>query len=122
MLNIKKLLTKILDMLNINALTFTKAQSASTANIVARRVGHVVTVNGYISGMSLASGENHIGTISVSGYLPAASVRTYCNVGANAYSVGTLSYLVMSTDGKLYITTSNTGSNKVAYFSFSYSR
>ena len=122
MLNVKKLLTQILNMLTINALTFTKAQSGSNAEIIARRSGHVVTVNGFITGLTLTSGENHIGNISASGWYPVGAIRTVCSVGANAYSMGTVSYLAMTTSGGLYVTTSNTGSGKAVYFSFSYER
>lgn len=94
------------------------AQSGATSSLVIKQCGKVVSVNGFITGLTLTS-STYIGKISgVSN--PASYLRLYANVGWNAYSPGTVSYLTVDTDGSIGITTSETGSNKAVYFSLTY--
>ena len=51
---------------------------------------------------------------------PASYLRSYANVGTNAYSPGTVSYLAVDTNGSISISTSQTGSNMAIYFSLTY--
>lgn len=90
--------------------------------LVARRHGKTVTINGYVSNMTFtANTEVLIGTVNTSIGRPVTngSVRTLCNIGSNAYSVGTVGYLIIQKDGKIYAKSAYSGTGAV-YFSCSY--
>lgn len=116
MLNLKKLLTKILDRITVKTGTFTKSQSGSTAGFEVKSFGRIAVINGYISGVTLtANTATVIG--SISGVpLPTTAVRTVCSVGGNAYSMGTSSYVYVNEQGAVGVTSSNGGSGKSIYF------
>ena len=120
MLNIKKLMTKTLNSFVPKTGTFTKSQSASSSSIFVRQYGKVVSVNGYINGVTTtANAETQIGTLSNIG-LPTEHIRALCSVGANGYSMGTPSYMSISVSGAVAVTSSNGGSGKAIYFNITY--
>lgn len=120
MLNIKKLMTKTLNSFVPKTGTFTKSQSASSPGIFVRQYGKVVVVNGYITDVTMtANAETQIGTLSNIG-LPTSAVRALCSVGANAYSMGTPSYVTILVSGAVVVTSSNGGSGKAIYFNITY--
>ena len=115
MLNLKKLLTKVLDRISVKTGTFTKSQSGSTASFEVKRMGSICVLNGYISGVTTtANSETQIGTIS-GVPLPTTAVRTICSVGNASYSIGTPSYMYIGTDGGVLVTSSNGGSGKAIF-------
>ena len=94
--------------------------STGTSNLTVRQSGKTVYVGGWVSNATItANAEVKIADISgVS--LPSDVVRTFCNVGSNAYSVGTVSYISLGTSGGLYVNSSNGGTGKAIYFDICY--
>lgn len=93
---------------------------AISTYLLARRSGRTITINGYIANISFtANTATLIGNVNTTVGRPHDSVRTLCNVGANAYSVGTLGYLIVQQDGNIYVTTAYEGTGAV-YVSLSY--
>ena len=120
MLNQKILDTKLMDKVTVKFGTFTKSQVGMTNNIVVRQFGEVVTINGWVSNATLtANTATKIGEIS-NVTMPPEVIRTYCNVGGNAYQVGTLSYIGLGTNGEIGVTSSNGGSGKAIFFEMAY--
>ena len=104
--------------------TFTQASGQSiTDYLLIRQSGHVVSVWGYLNNVTISSGTTIIGTISnVS--LPADAVRTHCNIGANAYTIGTIAYIGIGTSGnvEIFSPSGGVGSGKTIYFAVSWIR
>ena len=99
--------------------TVTAAQSGSSvANFAVRQSGNVVTVNGYISGLTInANTYTHIATVSgISS--PPYIVRARGAAGNNAYTTGNDAYIEMGTDEKIYVYAA--GASNTVYVSFSY--
>lgn len=93
---------------------------AISTYFLARRSGRTITINGYIANISFtANTATLIGNVNTTVGRPHESVRTLCNVGANAYTVGTLGYLIVQQDGNIYVTTAYEGTGAV-YVSLSY--
>ena len=105
--------------IEIEAVPFTPA-SGITNNLFIRKSGRTVTINGYCSGATF-SGAN-VSTVlgTLSDYYPPYTIRALCAIGANAYSVGTLGYVALDTNGKLYVSSSSAQSNRSVYFSIAY--
>lgn len=97
--------------------TFTKAQSASTEHLVIRQFGNVVSINGYLSGLTLNSNaETFLGTVSdVS--MPEDAIRIRGAAGSQPYSVQNDAYFYLDVDGKLHVTCSG---GQAVYLSISY--
>ena len=120
-LSSKYALKSVVDELNTNlsvksgSLTQASGQSLSSS-LTIRQSGHVIAVFGFINNVSIPTTATIdigiIGNVS----LPANAVRTVGSVGANAYSMGAPSYIVIGTDGKLSVRTSATGSNMAIFF------
>lgn len=94
--------------------------ATGTSQIFVRQYGNVVCIGGWVSNATLtANTRTKIADITGISYPPDV-VRAFCNVGANAYSVGTLSYISLSTSGELTVTSSNGGTGKAIYFDICY--
>lgn len=89
--------------------------------LIIRKHGRTVTVNGYITGINFTgSGSVTIGIINEN-LRPKEVIRTLCNCGANAYSVGTLGYMAISNDtGEIKVSTSYTNASGAVYVSCAY--
>lgn len=120
MLDIKKLLTKICDSMRLKTATFTAAQSGISNNLFIRQRCGIVTIYGWLGNATItANTETHLGTLSGI-QLPNTNIRLVGSVGSNAYTMGTASYVMIATDGKIMVTSSNGGSGKAVYFNASY--
>ena len=99
--------------------TVTAAQSgANVVNFAVRQSGNVVTVNGYISGLTIdANTYTHIATVSGIS-LPPYIIRARCAAGNNAYTTGNDAYIEFNPDGKISIYAA--GASNTIYVSFSY--
>lgn len=94
--------------------------TTGTSNITVRQSGNTVYIGGWVNNATLTANTN-VKIADISGVsLPPDGVRAFCNVGANAYSVGTLSYITLNTSGELYVTSSNGGTGKAIYFDLCY--
>lgn len=100
--------------------TVTMKVPANSPHLLVRQVGHVVSIWGYMDGMSLpANTETQIAQISgVS--LPADNVRLRGSIANAAYSVGSDAYIVVSTNGIIAVNPSAAGST--IYFNATYIR
>lgn len=90
-------------------------QSVNVSNLKIVQYGKIVVMFGFITNVNITSSNTNqtIGTIR-DVPAPSTAVRTYCNVGDNAYSIGAVSYLYIGTDG-IVIKTSSAGSGKAVY-------
>lgn len=110
--------------LEIKTGTFTQASGQTIGNyLLIRQSGHVVSVWGYINNVNVASGAQVIGAISgVS--LPAAVVRTTCQISNAAYTLGAFAYMGITPSGDIELTpqSGSVGSGKTIYFNASWIR
>lgn len=91
-----------------------------TSHLLVRQYEHVVTIYGYIDGMSL-SANTSVEMAQISGIsLPADTVRIRGAVGTNAYSVGNDAYIAINTTGIISVTPSTSGNT--IYFNAAYIR
>jgi hypothetical protein len=80
------------------------AHGSASNNLFIKQSGHVVSINGFVSGLSsLVAGENTIGTFSgVS--MPPSIIRAIASLASNAWSNGDTVYCAVGTDGSIGIT------------------
>ena len=113
---------QIKELITVKSGSFTLDETQSGANknsFQIRQVGKVVTVQGYISGLTLTAGTNTaIGIISgVS--LPSTELRLIANQTTAAYAMGNIIYVYMNnTTGAISLTPKTT--DDTVSFSFSY--
>ena len=98
----------------------TDIPSGATNNLTVRQSGNVVSVWGYINGLSLSANTQtkiaKIGTVS----LPNNAVRTLCMVSSAAYLPGTVAYLIIDTNGEIAVNCPEAASNKSVLFNATY--
>jgi hypothetical protein len=88
-----------------------------STSLRARRFGKVVCLNGFTN-VSI-SGQTNLGTLP-SGYRPYDIIRGFCNVGPNAYSLSTMAYVSVGTNGVVTVTPPNSNSYASVYMSLSW--
>lgn len=88
--------------------------------LVIRRHGRTVTINGYMGNIDFSKGTVTIGKINDEIGVPTTVIRTLCNCGSNAYTVGTLGYMVIDASGTINVTSAYTGTSGAIYVSCSY--
>ena len=88
--------------------------------LVIQQFGKVVTLNGYIDGVSISSANSKIGQIPSNIDKPIDVIRSVCNVGNNAYEVGHQGYLSILTNGDIYCSVSASGTYTAMYVSLAY--
>lgn len=81
--------------------------------------GNTVTINGYMSGLSLSTSDTLVGTLPNTIGKPQTTIRTICAVGDAAYVAGNIGYLNIGTNGKIYVQTKS-GTASVFYVSCAY--
>jgi hypothetical protein len=92
--------------------------TATYGQLVAARSGNVVTLNGYNT--TSINGETTVCTIAAA-FRPGDTIRALCNVGSNAFSVDTLAYVCVRTDGVVNVTPQNSsGTYSTCYMSLSW--
>ena len=112
--------TSTIKKMDVKSGGFSKSQGGESVYLVIKQYGNVVAVHGFISNVTLtANTATKLGNITGVGF-PPDSVRCVGSVGANAYTMGTASYVAISGDGELFVTSSNGGSGKTVFFSASY--
>lgn len=105
--------------IEIETVPFTPA-SGITNNLFIRKSGRTVTINGYCSRVTFTGANTSTNLGTIGDFLPQSTIRALCAIGANAYSVGTLGYVALDTNGKLYVSSSSAQSNRSVYFSIAY--
>lgn len=105
----------------VGAVSLSQTQSSGASQLMVRQSGHVVSIYGWMSGLTFSTANQTTILGTISGVTkPSDYVRTLCSVGPNAYSVGTVSYLTITPTGEISVSTSNTGSGKAVYFNATY--
>lgn len=101
--------------------SFTKASSDIIDRLSIKQFGKVITVNGYIEGVTAsANSQFTLGTISGVD-VPPVAIRTIAGVASAGYNPPEqIGYLSLSTGNSLAITVTEAITSKVLYFSFSY--
>lgn len=91
-----------------------------SSNLLIRQSGHVVSIWGFINGLSLVANTTQtVGRIS-GVLLPSTSVRIRGSAGSNAYSVGSDAYVAVTDTGAISVQSSVNAST--VYFNLTYIR
>lgn len=98
--------------------TLDTTQSTAVKSLSIRQCGHVVSIQGYISGLVLSSGSVVIGTLT-GVERPPVSLRLVANSTTQAWTYGETIYANIDTDGSISVKP-NTTTNTVISFSITY--
>ena len=86
-----------------------------------RQTGNVVVANGYIQNINAtANTQTTIGHIPSDIGYPIEAVRSICSIGDNAYTLGTLAYLTVATNGDVIIKCPESKTNASVFVNFCY--
>lgn len=95
--------------------------SASINNTLSFEVvGKMVFINGYVTGLSITSEGVNIGSLPSGVPIPKNTIRENCNVGTNAYDVGSQGYFTISDTGTITVKCASGKTASAFYVSCSY--
>lgn len=83
-------------------------------------VGKMVFINGYVTGLSITPEGVNIGSLPSGVPIPKNTIRENCNVGANAYDVGSQGYFTISDTGTITVKCASGKTASAFYVSCSY--
>lgn len=112
--------TQFIEGLVTRDVSYTKEQENSDIEgLSVKRYGNVVSIFGVIKEASVTANEETI-LLRLADSKPAVAVRGSCMVGANHYTPGTLSYIIVGTNGIVSITSPNGGTGKAVIVDITY--